>query len=275
VASRNKDQKTVVILGAARSGTSVTAGVLDILGVDLGQVVPPDESNPRGYFEDYEVVDFITEILDEAGFDFINPPTYKKFLGVKSKYDDKIKKFFVRKGKNKEIWGWKVVYTILTIELFLPYLVNPHFVVVFRNPLDTAKSLVKRRKIKGYKKINFLHALKLTNFYTKEMIDFLDRHPKLPRVLVAYEGMLKNPVKEAEKLAVFLNIKLTDDKKERVAKFVTPGEELESEKKKAAFLRPARFIFFRVKRFVKKTIENPTKIPLYIKLVIKNNLSKS
>jgi len=44
--------KTVVVLGNARSGTSVTAGVLLKLGVKMCAVQVPDKHfAPKGYFE--------------------------------------------------------------------------------------------------------------------------------------------------------------------------------------------------------------------------------
>lgn len=43
----------VVVIGVARSGTSCVSGMLSALGVrfDDGNLLPPTEHNPRGYFE--------------------------------------------------------------------------------------------------------------------------------------------------------------------------------------------------------------------------------
>jgi hypothetical protein len=42
----------VLILPLPRSGSSMVGGVLHHLGVDMGPCDPPDDANPRGYFED-------------------------------------------------------------------------------------------------------------------------------------------------------------------------------------------------------------------------------
>ena len=43
----------IVVLGTARSGTSLTAGVIAALGFDPGaELIPPDATNPKGHFED-------------------------------------------------------------------------------------------------------------------------------------------------------------------------------------------------------------------------------
>lgn len=43
----------IVVLGSGRSGTSLVAGVLTLLGFDPGaRLIPADETNPKGHFED-------------------------------------------------------------------------------------------------------------------------------------------------------------------------------------------------------------------------------
>lgn len=45
-----------VVMGCGRSGTSMTAGVLASVGYNIGQrLIPADDANPRGYFEDIDV----------------------------------------------------------------------------------------------------------------------------------------------------------------------------------------------------------------------------
>ena len=42
----------IAVLGAARSGSSCTAGILHTLGVSMGiNMLPPNEMNPKGFFE--------------------------------------------------------------------------------------------------------------------------------------------------------------------------------------------------------------------------------
>src|SRR5262249_42923187 len=48
--------RNCLILGSGRSGTSMLAGVLSQAGYYMGEhLIPPDEANPKGYFEDDEV----------------------------------------------------------------------------------------------------------------------------------------------------------------------------------------------------------------------------
>ncbi len=58
----------VVVSGAGRSGTSTMAGALKMLGLHVPQPeIPPNEANPRGYFEPAWVVDFHKRALADSG----------------------------------------------------------------------------------------------------------------------------------------------------------------------------------------------------------------
>jgi hypothetical protein len=60
----NEENKFVFVLGAHRSGTSVAAGACDALGVRLGeQFIAASQENPKGFFEDEEVVRFNDRLL--------------------------------------------------------------------------------------------------------------------------------------------------------------------------------------------------------------------
>jgi len=49
-------KRSCLILGSGRSGTSLTAGLLAQAGYFMGdKLIPGDEGNPTGYFEDHEI----------------------------------------------------------------------------------------------------------------------------------------------------------------------------------------------------------------------------
>src|SRR3954454_19058166 len=56
--------RVVAITGMHRSGTSLLASFLERAGVDLGgDFFPADPRNPRGYFEDRELLELATAML--------------------------------------------------------------------------------------------------------------------------------------------------------------------------------------------------------------------
>jgi hypothetical protein len=67
-ASVDRPVKLVVVTGSGRSGTSTVAGALKMLGSYVPQPeIPPNDANPRGYFEPTWVVVFDKKVLAEAG----------------------------------------------------------------------------------------------------------------------------------------------------------------------------------------------------------------
>lgn len=60
-------RRLVLVAGAGRSGTSTMAGLLQRLGLVVPQPeVPPDESNPRGFYEPLWAVELHKELLERV-----------------------------------------------------------------------------------------------------------------------------------------------------------------------------------------------------------------
>ncbi len=137
--------KTIIVMGKGRGGTTLIANILKEAGVDLGKNLKgPIPINPKGCFENLEILTLTQKMLRDircAGtLDNLDTKnTQKKIFTLKNKYNRIIKK--VVKNNESELWGWKDERNCFVIKLFLPYLVNPHFVVVHRNMLSIAKSL--------------------------------------------------------------------------------------------------------------------------------------
>lgn len=66
----------IFVLGCHRSGTSVVAGILhEACGVSMGELMPPTEDNPLGYFEALGVVDAHRDLLYQMERDWTCPPS--------------------------------------------------------------------------------------------------------------------------------------------------------------------------------------------------------
>jgi len=248
VSSGGDNAKVVVLMGLARSGTSTITGVLHLLGVDMGAREYGDKWNPMGSFEDRDFQKLHKEIFDRAGdgMSYWNPPTYEKLMSLKSELAPRIKSFIESKAKEKTLWGWKHTRTILSIDLFLDYLKSPCFVVVYRNPVATARSCVKHTQ-RYEDKVDFQRALNLVHFYHGELLNFFDRHPELPKLVVAYEELVAKPREEAIRIAEFVGISPSEATLSSIEEFVLPGEKLEKEK-----ARSRAFFSGTLPRFLRK-----------------------
>lgn len=64
----------ILVTGQHRSGTSAVAGCLEQLGVYLGsRLMPANEANPKGYFEDTRAVGIHDRLLGELGASWDRP----------------------------------------------------------------------------------------------------------------------------------------------------------------------------------------------------------
>jgi hypothetical protein len=103
--------RTIVVLGVERGGTSMAAGVLRALGLDMGARAGLNHEDPR----------FLT--------------------------DDSTRLTARIKARNaaSDVWGFKLPKASLNLGFWQGALRNPRYVIVYRNPLSVADSWVQRR----------------------------------------------------------------------------------------------------------------------------------
>ncbi|MDL1970808.1 MAG: sulfotransferase [Candidatus Desulfofervidaceae bacterium] len=212
---KEKQSKSIIVLGMHRSGTFMTSGILKILGVNIGKnLMGPHWSNPFGHFENWEFVKLNDQILEAAGGSWNRPPEKENILAQKERFSLQIRNLIQR--EKSEIWGWKDPRTSLTIELYLPYLENHYFVVCYREPLNIAKSLKRRDGME------IDEGLRLTAIYNQRIKEFFEKYPDLKRIDLFYEDIVTNPDKWLKILIDFLEIKPTKAQFQEALSFVSP-----------------------------------------------------
>ena len=114
--------RTYVVIGCPRGGTSLIAGALYHAGVDMG--------------------DFKTAQYEDP--DFKVP--LKEIKGPSNKWLSRVTEVISVRNSEKRVWGWKVPNSIYYIEKIRHLLINPVFIFVYRDPLEVAKSSAKHDK---------------------------------------------------------------------------------------------------------------------------------
>ena len=144
--------KTIVVLGMHRSATSLVARTLNS-EVHMGKkLLVGLVDNPKGHYENIEIIKINDEILHNSGGSWSDPPPREKIIEIGKNYEDHIKRIVAdevatAQSKNMESWGFKDPRTSLTIDAWYKHLPNPQFVVCYRNLKDIAMSLYKRNGI--------------------------------------------------------------------------------------------------------------------------------
>jgi len=133
----------IVVLSMHRSGSSLTASILQSLGVYIGtELLGTHPSQPYGHFENVKFYRLNVDILKAAGGNWANPPPDGAIMAVKPQFKERIIRTI--QEESRDLWGFKCPRTCLTIPLYLPYLKDPRFILVYRDPIAIAASLSKR-----------------------------------------------------------------------------------------------------------------------------------
>lgn len=95
---------------------------------------------------------------------------------------------------------------------------NPHYIVIYRNPMDIVLSKVRRGKHDFSEK---LFDIPLAHY--KEMHSFLKTNTA-PRLYVSFENSLANRESFLDKMAEFVGVELTDDIRQQAYDFINPDK---------------------------------------------------
>jgi len=117
---KQSTKKTIVIIGVERGGTSMVAGVIRALGVNLGEHAGRNHEDPN--FQKDDEVYLLNQIK-------IN-------------------------NSHHDIWGFKYPKASLKVDFYSKQLRNPHFILVFRNIASIVDSELLRSDIDPLKTIN-------------------------------------------------------------------------------------------------------------------------
>jgi hypothetical protein len=208
--SKYTEKTVVVVLGMHRSGTSAVTRGLSAFGVSLGSnLLPANDGNSKGYWEDADIVSLNEDLLSA-----LNNSWHSLKPILLNEYDNdrvfELKKracvLLEEKIKGEEIFGMKDprVPKLLPFwnDVFKEVGVNVKFVIPFRHPLSVANSIATRDGFDLEKGVllwyeHMLNSLVYSNLY--------------PRVVVKYEALLKNPGQEFERISRVLNFKFNSD----------------------------------------------------------------
>ena len=194
----------VFITGMHRSGTSVAARAVMACGYTMGDnLMPGSRDNPKGFFEDLELVAINDAIMAAAGVSWntVKEPIHD--LALVETLRDRMNRFW----NNAKTWGEYIALKdprfCVTYPQWIKFLTHwtpePVFnwavVGSFRNPLETLQSVMLRDGMSRQATIA------LWNVYNKGMLAFMEHTPSL---VCAYEYFLYDQASELELLNRFL-----------------------------------------------------------------------
>lgn len=196
-------QRSVVVLGMSRSGTSAVTRVLELLGVHLGPpeaLKPPSTVNPKGFYEHRRIVRINKELLAQLGGDWRDVPALPDGWAVSPDLDGlraRARRTISREFGHASLWGFKDPRTCLTLPFWEPLLPAPRVVLCHRSPAAVAGSLRVRDAM------GVGEAMTLWGRYVGAA---LAASAHLPRIAVDYDALLEDPGAVVTRLAGFLGV---------------------------------------------------------------------
>ena len=198
-----------------RSGTSLVASWLSALGIDMGQnLLPADKSNPRGYFEDVDFLQFQRTMLSESCLpndgghpdwgwtesEQLNKKIFKDFRPAASE-------MIASQSKNRKLWGWKDPRTTLLLDFWDSLLEDAKYIFVYRFPWDVADSM--QRLGAPIFLQNPEYAYRIWTFYNQHLLDFFSKNSQRC-LLVSSNALQQNPDLLIDLLRKKLNIEIRE-----------------------------------------------------------------
>lgn len=216
-------QQTVVILGNQGSGTSMTAGIISKLGVAIGENLFRilDNKLRCGYGEDMDFVTLNSQIVNVTRQTGMNPHDKDNILAQKEKFSDEIQKLIKHKQKFG-LWGWKNPLTIVTIELYLPYIVNPYFLICDRKQQGITNNFLRKNSFLSVLPLSLAkkHAKDMNINYKNRVDEFVKQHPNLPVLFLPYGEVIQDPKQWVFKIIDFLKIQPADHQIQGAIEFI-------------------------------------------------------
>ena len=189
----HKIQKSqpIVVLGMHRSGTSLVTELIAAMGSYAGppdKLTPPDMFNPSGYWEHVDVGQITRDVLKTFNGNWTNVARVTMSALSPDQRADFVAraKEVARSLSGRDSFVMKDPRMSLIFPLWAKALENPICVIAWRDPLAVARSLKHRDKRP------LLGSLALWEHYNRVLLRDTEG---LPRVLVAYDELLADPLR--------------------------------------------------------------------------------
>lgn len=191
--------KNIIVSGFHRSGTSLTAQLLNRSGLFMGDdLLGADYSNVYGHAEDREIVRLHDGILNDNGLSWqVDSPIELEVQEPRLRHMQQI---IGQREAEHTVWGFKDPRVCLFLDVWKNLLPDVKALIVYRSPVETTSSLHRRAatgSLRGRGKYEFHRkfwevpdlSLNMWVTYNNMLLKFAHIHPE--EVLVLSFDMLR------------------------------------------------------------------------------------
>ena len=218
--------RTLIIAGMHRSGTSLITHWLNECGLHLGEsFLGPGLGNTEGHYEDIEFLKLHEEILSDNKLPSTGL-TEAHNIELSLYHKEKLKSVIKVKNKLYQQWGWKDPRTCLFLDTYKELIPDARYLIIIRDYKAVVSSLL-RRDFQGFEKkymsrsylkrlywIKYQRKSRLRELYTQWAEHYL-------KVWIAYnEEILKNVQNLPKHAYVMLNYSMLKSNDESVCSYL-------------------------------------------------------
>ena len=224
--------KQIIVLGIYSSGTSMVAGILANLGIDMGDCgygKDADKVNPKGYFEDRDFSCVNHSIYRHLRRDYIGilEADYKRIERGNDNRTEELKKElkdYIKKRNKKKVWGVKDPRMVPLFPLYQKHLENPYIIIIRRSGKDITSSL-RRKSGRSQSAVNmvFNTHFKILNGIKTDLIK-----RKWKFIELEYNDFLSDPRGQVQKICDFIEVKIN----KKAVNFIMSSKEKVRQRKK-------------------------------------------
>ncbi len=189
-------ERTIVITGTPRGGTTMVAECLATLGLPMGIPVPP----PTEQFN-FEDLEFQALLQMEA-------PGEIDLTALRS--------LILRRNTDHAVWGFKLPMALNSLPVLEQELRNPQFVLVFRDVLAVSSREVVSVGFEA------MHAMRRALVWQERMIDFVESSGARC-LLISYEKALQFPDIALDLLISWCGLEVSGTLREQARATVEPN----------------------------------------------------
>jgi len=172
--SKEPQNQPIIITGMHKSGTSLTAAMLQAAGMNIGEnLMVAGPGNPLGHFEDMDLYALHCDVLKVQGIHMDGWTTQSK-VKVPQQFQARAQTIFQGKQASGGVWGWKEPRTTLFLDFWKQAIPKAKFVFVYRKPWEVVDSLFRRGDRIFTQNPRF--AIETWMAYNKTLLKFRQRH---------------------------------------------------------------------------------------------------
>jgi GT2 family glycosyltransferase len=187
----------LLVLGMHRSGSSVLARLLNMMGIYIGAeeaLMLPQLDNSSGFWERQDIADINDYLLKAVGAQW-DQPTSLSGLNDRFPNGDQLVKDIVHRMDAHRPWAIKDPRCCLTSDIWMAELESPCLIYIHRPPILIAKSLLKRNGM------SIDYGLALWEFYACHALRLM---VKQAHIIVDSESLLLDPVNQLDRIREYL-----------------------------------------------------------------------